>query len=121
MPESAMFNIALAFLVTHELDAVKQHEWRLLPVLNKLNDRSGFFWFTLLHIPLLLGVFQVYATSSPHSGSRLLLDAFCIVHVGLHILLRNHPLNTFNNPLSWSLIIGAATFAALDLGCIHLK
>ena len=58
-----LFYLGFSLLACHELDAVARHEWRLLPVLNKLNDDSGLIVFVLLHIPCLL-----YTSPSPRDG-----------------------------------------------------
>jgi len=43
------------------------------------------------------------------------LDIFFIVHVGLHLLFRDHPDYHFHTAFSWFLIIGAGVAGALDL------
>lgn len=95
------------------MDATVKHEWRLLPLLNRLTDQQGFAWFVALHFPLYVGLFYVIEYSMP--GWRLGLDAFAIVHLGLHIALRKHPKYEFNTVLSWLWIAGAAAFGALDI------
>ena len=47
-----LFYLAFAGLVTHELDAVHKHEWRLLFVLRAMPDESARRAFILIHIPL---------------------------------------------------------------------
>lgn len=37
---------------SHELDAVKRHEWRVLPLLRSLPERMGEQVFIWLHVPL---------------------------------------------------------------------
>lgn len=44
--QHAFFLVGLAFLLTHEMDAVRLHEWQLLPLLSRLDDRGGFLVFT---------------------------------------------------------------------------
>ncbi|MFD2569233.1 DUF6713 family protein [Spirosoma soli] len=39
MPDEIFFYLGLAFLTTHELDAVRCREWRIFPGLSLLNDR----------------------------------------------------------------------------------
>ena len=88
---------------THELDAVKRHEWRFLPLLSVLPDRIGEQTFIWLHIPL-FALLLWGGDGDPASMTRLGLSAFAIVHVGLHILFRRHPAYEFDNPSSWGLI-----------------
>ena len=47
-----LFFIGLSLLLCHELDAVAQAEWRLLPVLRTLTDASAYPIFVWLHVPL---------------------------------------------------------------------
>ncbi len=112
---------ALAFwlmagtLATHELDAIKRHEWRVLPITSFLPDDVGERVFVWLHVPLFAVVFWV-AGEGPDSGAALLLSGFAIGHVGLHWLFRKHPKYEFNNPRSWTLILLPGALGAVHLG-----
>jgi hypothetical protein len=91
----------LAAFVTHELDAVRRHEWRVLPLTSFLPDRIGAEAFIWLHVPL----FWALLWFDERGGTlRLCVATFAIVHVALHWFYRNHPANEFNNCSSWSLI-----------------
>ena len=46
----------LAFLMSHELDAVNCQEWRMLPLLNFLGDNVGYQVFTILHVPIFAAI-----------------------------------------------------------------
>jgi len=47
------FWLAFSFLLTHEMDAVRRHEWQIFPLLARINDdERGFIIFTALHVPL---------------------------------------------------------------------
>lgn len=105
--------LAIAFLLTHEMDATWRHEWRLLPILNRMNDTRGFQWFLIAHVPLYVLLFA--GLVHQHSATVTALSLFSIIHLGLHYALRKHPKYEFNNPLSWFLIAGAAVAGALDL------
>ena len=102
--------LMLATLFTHELDAVAQSEWRLLYQLRSLDDAQGRWWFVALHVPLFwaLMVLTHHAKLAVQSASRAALAVFCVVHALLHLRLASDPLSTFNTPLSWGLILGAA-------------
>jgi hypothetical protein len=91
----------VAAFATHELDAVRRREWRVLPLTRFLPDRVGEEVFVWAHLPLLLLVLVF----SDAEGFRIGLAAFAVVHVGLHWLFRRHPANEFNNPSSWALIL----------------
>ncbi|XWN33915.1 MAG: DUF6713 family protein [Devosia sp.] len=102
---------------THELDAMKRHEWRILPLTSFLPDRIGEQVFIWLHVPL-FALLLWGGDGDPTSATRIGLSAFAILHVGLHVAFRRHPANEFDNTSSWSLIIltgvlGAAYLVAM--------
>ena len=47
-----IFLAGVAFLSAHELDAIRQQEWRVFPITRALDDGGGYRLFVLLHIPL---------------------------------------------------------------------
>ena len=55
--DDLFFFIGLSLLFTHEMDAVKHREWRLLPGMWHLDDANGFLIFTAAHIPISLLLF----------------------------------------------------------------
>ena len=104
-----LFFTAFAFLACHELDAVMQAEWRLLPILGGLDDDVAYTWFVLLHVPLFALLMRWTGSTSAKTRfiSQLALDAFMVIHLGLHLALRSHPDNTFHSALSELCIYGA--------------
>ncbi|MFY0674059.1 MAG: hypothetical protein JXQ87_11665 [Bacteroidia bacterium] len=108
-----IFHLAIACITVHELDAIRCKEWRIFPLLSRLQDKNGFIIFTLLHIPLFYWVFN--QMQGENIEFRLLFDAFLIIHLGLHLILRKHAKNEFRDWFSWLIIIAAAFFGALDL------
>jgi hypothetical protein len=110
----ALYWAMVAALFTHELDAVKRHEWRVLPLTSFLPERVGEQVFIWLHVPLFFAIFW-FSTAEPVSGFRLGLAAFAVVHVGLHRLYRRHPRYEFNNPSSWALILLAGALGGVYL------
>jgi hypothetical protein len=117
-----LFFIGFAFLACHELDAVMQSEWRLLPILSQLDDSIAYPWFVLLHVPLF--ALLLWWTGSTAPGVRfraqITLDAFMVVHLGLHLALRSHPDNTFHSALSETCIWGAGLVGAAH-GVLSLR
>jgi hypothetical protein len=118
MIEHVFFYLALCFILTHEMDAVRLKEWRMLPFLSRLNENTGYVVFTALHVPLylllLLGLFR----DMDDGINRALvvgLDSFLVIHIFLHILLMRHDFNQFKSLFSWVLILGAGIFGLLDL------
>ncbi|NNE19420.1 MAG: hypothetical protein HKN10_13170 [Myxococcales bacterium] len=99
-----------------KIDAVAQAEWRLLPFLSEMNDSDAYAVFVALHVPLLALV--LWSTGSTvlrmRRRSQFLVDAFLVIHAGLHTALRSHDDYTFHTTLSEACIDGAAA-----LGLIH--
>jgi hypothetical protein len=107
-----IFLIGLAFLATHELDAILHHEWRYFFFLRPFDDVTAYRIFTFVHVPLFVWMFSSWGARPFQIG----FDMFIIFHAGLHFALRNHPLIVgFNNPFSRLLIYGGVPFAALHL------
>ena len=102
------------FLATHELDAIRRHEWRLLPFVSALPEKVGAAVFVWAHVPLFVLVYWIVADGAD-SAPALWLSGFSIAHVGLHWLYRNHPKNAFNTFGSWALIVLAGAFGTAHL------
>lgn len=113
MTEFAYY-LMLALFITHELDAVKRHEWRVLPLTSFLPERVGEQVFIWAHVPIFVLLLN-FGGLDPRSFVAVCLSAFSIVHILLHIGFRKHPKNEFNNISSWSLIVGTGLFGALHL------
>jgi hypothetical protein len=101
--------------MAHELDAVNCQEWRMLPLLNFLDDNVGYQVFTILHVPIFAVILS--GIHSNKSGNQILFrfSVFNIIHTGLHVLALWCPLNQFSSPLSWSLIIGSGLCGAMNV------
>ena len=110
------FILGFCFLLAHEMDAIRATEWKIFPVLNKMEDEAGYRTFTVLHVPiyvfLLLGLF---AGGGMTLGLVIGLDVFFIVHALLHLVFYNHPENRFRSVFSYALIFGAGLFGAASL------
>lgn len=112
-----LFYLAFAGLIAHEIDAVHKHKWRLLFVLRGMPDEPARRAFVFLHVPL----FAVLLWLAAHTDdavrfwTMLSLDAFLVIHAGLHWRLSDHPKYEFNTPHSWLFIFGTAALAAVHL------
>jgi hypothetical protein len=108
--------IGLSLLLCHELDAVAQAEWRLLPVLRMLTDASAYPIFVWLHVPLFaLVLWWTGSTSVPvRRRAQFGVDAFLVIHAGLRTALRSHDYYTFHSTLSMDCMYGAAV-----IGTVH--
>ncbi|MEM7334698.1 MAG: DUF6713 family protein [Chloroflexota bacterium] len=116
MTAEFFFFVALSFILTHELDAIKQREWRIIPLTSFLNDRLGYLVFTVLHVPLFLILFWLLFSGDSLNLSLMRgLNIFFVIHLFLHLLLIKHPKNEFTNALSWLLITGAGISGGVSL------
>jgi len=105
-----LFLLAVTFLFNHELDAVQQHEWRILSVPLSVSDKVAYRIFVAFHI-LFFGVIIWYINES---WLQIGLDVFLIAHVFIHYALRNNS-NLVFTWFSWVWILGGGI-----LGAIHL-
>ena len=113
------FWLMTATLLTHELDAVRRHEWRVFPYLRTFPDSMAAHIFVWLHIPLfMLVLWALWQGATAHIAIGL--SVFAILHVGLHWVFRHHPAYEFNNPGSWALILLPGLFAVLHLATIAI-
>lgn len=106
--------IMLGFLVSHELDAVKRHEWRVLPLFSALPERLGEQVFIWAHFPIIVLLFG-FGGLDAMSRISLCLSGFAIIHALLHFLFRNHAKYEFNSVSSAALIVGMGVFGMLHL------
>ena len=108
--KSIAFYLGLALLFTHELDAMPNHEWRVLPLLRRLADSEGETAFIFAHIPIFAIVIACIASLNPRTRSiaRDIASGFLIAHALLHFAFSGHPAYEFDALLSIILIYGAA-------------
>jgi hypothetical protein len=116
MGSDLLFFTAVSALLLHEMDAIDKKEWRLLFVLRRLPDDGALRWFIVLHFPLFVALMALVAASSPTlrwvEGG---VDAFLIVHAGLHEGLGWRGERAFANAFSRWLIWSAAALGALHM------
>lgn len=112
MSPDTLYHATLAALLTHELDAVKRHEWRVLPLTRWMPERVGEQVFIWCHVPLVLALLLYGEQGETAAEVRLGFAGFAVVHVGLHWAFRKHPAYAFNTPSSWALILLAGGLGA---------
>jgi hypothetical protein len=115
--KDTVFYLGLGTLFTHELDAIANHEWRILPILRSLPEQAGMSTFVLLHIPLFAVLIALVASDDERLRrlSRLSVSAFLLIHAGLHIWFANEAGYEFASTVSKLLIFGGALFGGLHL------
>ena len=110
-----VFYTGLAFLFTHELDAMHNHEWRVLPVTSFLSDSVGINTFLIAHIPIFAVVIGCIASLNlkTRRTAQNVASGFLIVHAVLHFSFSGHSNYEFESLISSVLIYGAAVFGIL--------
>lgn len=112
-----LFFIGLDTLLTHELNAIFHHEWRVHQLIRALPDEIGILVFVALHIPILAGLMALgasYQHTDPCPVS-VRISVFLVFHGLLHFLFIGHPGYEFSSLLSEILIFGGAVLGAIYL------
>lgn len=112
--ELDFFYLGVIFIIVHELDAMRCREWEIFPILSKLSENKARKIFIIAHIPLFYLLF-IQGVKLQDESFQQGFNYFLILHLIAHVLLLKHPKNAFKDVLSWSLIVGAALAAVLDL------
>jgi hypothetical protein len=113
----AVFYLGMGALFTHELDAVPNHEWRGMPLIQSLPDEFGMLMFVVAHIPLFAVLIALVASTDTRIRglSRIGIAAFLPIHGLLHALSMGRASYEFSSTLSNTLIFGGAALGALYL------
>ncbi len=121
--QSSAFYLGLATLFTHELDAMLNHEWRVLPLLSNLPDGIGRLVFLYAHIPLFAVLVALIASRNTALQRRTMwgISAFLVLHGILHFLFFDHPDYAFASASSNILIFGGACLGASYLVLNHVN
>lgn len=115
--KNTIFYLGIGTLFTHELDAMMNHEWRVLPLTNCLPDGAGATVFLFSHVPLFAIVIALLASTNEkiRSSTRVVISAFLIIHGLLHALFIGGEAYEFASSSSNVLIFGGAA-----LGLVYL-
>ena len=121
--KNLIFNLGFATILTHELDAMMQSEWRILFILRSLPEETASTAFVILHVPLITVLLWLTNNEAEviKNWSRIALAAFLIIHSGLHRLLENSQNYTFNSTLSLGLIYGGGFLGFVYLILIFMS
>ena len=116
--KNLIFYLGMGALFTHEIDAIPNHEWRVLPLIRSLPDDIGMFVFVFAHVPLFALLIALVASKNDRTRtrSRLIISGFLVLHGLLHALFLHHPNYEFSSLLSNTLIFGGAALGAAYLG-----
>lgn len=113
--KDAVLYTGAATLMTHELDAMTNGEWRVLPLVRALPDETGMIVFVVLHIPIFAVIIGCLASANEavRQRTRTIIAAFLLIHAGLHTAFMAHPAYEFETTLSNALIFGGAILGGL--------
>lgn len=108
MNENLIFSVGLSLLIIHEMDAIRRREWRMFFGLSKFDDEPAYNIFSLLHIPLLVGILWGLFAAAETVRYYVIwgLDLFFMIHFLLHLLFLKHKSNEFKSIFSWLVIVG---------------
>ena len=112
-----IFYLGVGLLFTHELDAMTNNEWLVLPITSWLPAESGKLVFVLSHVPIFAILVGLIASKNENTQrkTRLGLSIFLVIHGVLHAAFIMHDKYEFHSLLSNSLIFGGAICGALYL------
>lgn len=115
--KNIIFYLGMGTLFTHELDAMFNHEWRILPLTSWLPEETGMLVFLFFHIPLFAGLVALVTSKNDkvRFRSKIGISVFLLFHAVLHALFSGNPASEFSSLSSLILIYGGAL-----LGAIHL-
>jgi len=112
-----IFYLGMGTLFTHELDAMFNHEWRILPLTSWLPEETAMLVYLFFHIPLFAGLIALVASKNDQVRfrTRIGISVFLLFHAALHAFFGGNPAYEFSSISSIILIYGGAL-----LGAIHL-
>ena len=120
--KNVFFYLGLGTLFTHELDAISNHEWKLLPILRSLPDDLATNSFLLLHIPLFAVLLALVSSTNQQlrQWSRVGVSVFLVIHAGLHLWFMNNIEYEFASKVSNILIFGGALFGGFHIAAFAM-
>lgn len=110
MMKELVFYVGVGLFFTHELDAMLNHEWRVLPLTSWLTEDVGRTAFVLMHVPLFAVLVALISSTNESVRYRtwFWLSVFLAVHGMLHAAFTVHEQYEFRSLQSNFLIFGAA-------------
>jgi len=105
-------NVSLLFL--HEMDAIFRKEWKMMIVLQNIEDEKAHIIFTAAHVFLYMMI--LYLVVYQKDIIFWILQPFSIFHLFLHLGFRNHRSNNFKNLFSLAIIYAMALIGIISIG-----
>lgn len=96
---SFCFNLSL--LILHEMDAIRNMEWKMFIFLKNLKEEVAYKIFSILHIPLIILVlYSLTQFMRFYFFLYLIIDIFLILHMIIHYFFTDHEANKFSSSYS---------------------
>ena len=109
-----IFSLEFAFLLIHEMDAIRRQEWLMFIILKDMTDEKAYNIFLLIHIPLYTTILLLLFSPFSYIGYYI-VDGFLLIHSLVHFVFRKHPSNKLNNTLSKMIICSSGLLAFIHL------
>lgn len=97
-----IFMVNVSLILIHEMDAIRNKEWKMFVFLKNIEQNKASKIFILLHLPIYIGL--LYFMHGDYYGFKprvyLALDIFLIFHSIIHFLFRRHKENGFESVFS---------------------
>ena len=107
--------LAVAMFFTHELDAMRNNEWLVLPLTSWLPSEHGEIVFIWAHIPIFALLVAALSSSNMkiRQNTQLGFSIFLVIHGFLHAAFMQHAKYEFESLTSNILIFGGSILGAL--------
>jgi hypothetical protein len=110
-----IFSIIFSLLLVHEMDAIRNREWKMFVIMKNMKDEKAYKLFTIFHIPLYGLILGLIMFSETQYFAFYLLDVFIIIHTFLHLFFERHKNNEFKNIFSKCLIYSMGILAVIHI------
>jgi hypothetical protein len=112
-----VFFLGIGLIFTHELDAMVNNEWRVLPLTSWLCDEFGKLVFLVAHIPISSIVAALISSDNvvTRNRSRLFISTLLALHGLLHAAFMMNQSYEFESVISNILIFCGAACGAIYL------
>ncbi len=110
-----LFAIILALLFLHEMDAIRNAEWKMFIVIKDMSDTKAYKVFTLFHLPFYVILLMLILSVKYQILAYYAVDLFLIVHAILHLVFERHTKNGLKNFFSRSIIYSMGILAIIHI------
>ncbi len=111
-----LFILIISLFLVHEMDSVRNKEWRMMAVLKNMPEDAAFKLYTGLHIPLFFFILFIMVQSGPQMSLAfcIIMDVLLVAHTLIHFFFRRHKNNSFESVFSNVLIYIVGVLAIIQ-------